>query len=420
MRLRLDLQGDDDGKGHRPYHLVENVAVVGRAPACDWQLDCGERLVSRRHAFFSREGDHFVVYDASANGVYVNDAPEPLGEGQRAALSQGDRLQIGPYTLAVTLLDAPGEAGAPQTGSMSDVPEAPGPGMDAAPDVPAAPLQGPAGDTAARTTHVAASRNLGLGGTRDAFQPPSVTIPEDWDLEVAGSLDQNAEGGLPSLGQQLETLEPEVARGLIEGLGHGAEDIQSLELSRQQAYALGASMRETLACLMAVRRELDDLEQRLPTRADRSLPGSSVRRDADHAIRRLVAGDDDQAREELSRIQAVTADLPGRPKRIVAVLNNVASGVVRLFEPRRFEQRAKRAVETDAGTGLRSLWCRLTLRLAPSSHYWREFRSWHAERGDRPEGVVQSLFEKRLKKVKLGHQDQGGGARKDTASSDPH
>lgn len=419
MRLRLDLQGDDGGSGQRPYHIVDSVALVGRASACDWQLDCGERLVSRRHAFFSREGDQFVVYDASANGVYVNGAAEPLGEGQQAALSHGDRLQIGPYTLAVSLLEdnpqpdpsPPGDTAEPK----ADTGEVPQPAPAAA--TPVAPAHRPEADPGPQTTHVSANRGLDLGGTRDAFQPPSVTIPEDWDLEVAAEFGEDADGGVPSLGQQLETLEPEVARGLIEGLGQAGADIQSLQLSRQQAYALGASVREGLACLTAVRRELDDLEQRLPTRAERSFPGSAVRRDTDQAIRNLVAGGDDQAQEELARIQTLTANLPGRSTRLVAALNTAASGVARLFEPHRFEHRAKRAVETHHGTRLSVAWRRVMLRLAPSRCSWLAFRSWYAEWGGTAEGVVQTLFEKHLKKVKLQRQRQREGAREQAAGS---
>ncbi|GEM_PF-2401065 len=413
MQLRLDLEGDN-AHGLRRDHTVDSVAVIGRSSDSDWQLDCGERLVSRRHAFISREEESFVVYDASANGVYVNDATEPLGEGQRASLNHGDRLHIGPFSIAVTILDTAGQDPAPNApagpSSDDDTPAlaSPPPPSNAGP--PLAPVRESAGDKGATMTNVTASRGLDLGETRDAFQPPSVTIPDDWDLEVdEDGGGEEADAGMAELGRHLESLEPSVMEGLLEGLSNDEAGIYERRLTRQQAYALGASLREGISAVLTLRAELDLIERELPSSPTATAKADAVSEDTDESIRRLISADDKQALDELARIRSVATGLPGRPTRITAALNQAASAVVRVFEPARFEERAARAARSPEGRAqqLRSLGARIMLKLAPDGQYWRSFRGWYAERGASSEGIVQDLFEKSLKRFILGERKKG-------------
>jgi pSer/pThr/pTyr-binding forkhead associated (FHA) protein len=67
--------------------------VIGRSPECGIFLD--DVTVSRKHAVFTRDGDHWKLDDqGSLNGTFVN-----RERVDSAALSDGDELQIGKYRL---------------------------------------------------------------------------------------------------------------------------------------------------------------------------------------------------------------------------------------------------------------------------------------------------------------------------------
>jgi len=75
--------------GERAYELRAEATVIGRSRQCD--IVIGDPNVSRRHCEVRREGDEHVIIDlGSTNGVLINGR-----QIQRAALAEGDRLQIG-------------------------------------------------------------------------------------------------------------------------------------------------------------------------------------------------------------------------------------------------------------------------------------------------------------------------------------
>ena len=91
----------------RRYHDLEQAALaVGRgakgaqvarvdpeAPECAIFLD--DVTVSRKHAVFTQDGDHWQLEDqGSLNGTFVN-----RERVETAELSDGDELQIGKYRL---------------------------------------------------------------------------------------------------------------------------------------------------------------------------------------------------------------------------------------------------------------------------------------------------------------------------------
>jgi type VI secretion system protein len=74
-------------------------AVIGRGAGCDWILPDPANHLSKRHCVVGIAGGRATVTDTSTNGVFVNDAPQPLGNGATAALADGDRLTLGDYVL---------------------------------------------------------------------------------------------------------------------------------------------------------------------------------------------------------------------------------------------------------------------------------------------------------------------------------
>jgi hypothetical protein len=75
--------------GERVYRLDGPATLLGRSRQCDVVIN--DPNVSRRHAEVRREGDGWTLVDlGSTNGVLVNGQ-----EVKRAALADGDRLQLG-------------------------------------------------------------------------------------------------------------------------------------------------------------------------------------------------------------------------------------------------------------------------------------------------------------------------------------
>ncbi|MDP2370845.1 type VI secretion system-associated FHA domain protein TagH [Rhodoferax sp.] len=72
---------------------------IGRADSSSLVLDDPERTVSRVHAQVLCRGDQFFVVDRGSNPLLCNG--HPLGAGNEAALSNGDRLTIGSFELLV-------------------------------------------------------------------------------------------------------------------------------------------------------------------------------------------------------------------------------------------------------------------------------------------------------------------------------
>lgn len=75
------------------FALDADVVRAGRHPDSDIFLD--DITVSRRHVEIKREAEGYVVYDVgSLNGTYLN-----RERVERAALHNGDELQIGTFKL---------------------------------------------------------------------------------------------------------------------------------------------------------------------------------------------------------------------------------------------------------------------------------------------------------------------------------
>ena len=90
--------------------LEQRSGSLGRADENDLVLSDQEGVVSRVHGLVEFiDGDYFLV-DKSTNGTYVGDANERLGEGQRYRLQDGERFQMGAFTIAVRLFSTSPDA----------------------------------------------------------------------------------------------------------------------------------------------------------------------------------------------------------------------------------------------------------------------------------------------------------------------
>ncbi len=109
LRLRVISGQRRQLAGHDSVEIGPGGGTIGRSADNDWVLPDARRYVSAHHARISWREGRFYLEDISTNGVYVNDAAEPLGrqgpDGYR--LRDGDVLRIGEYQIGVSLEDSP-------------------------------------------------------------------------------------------------------------------------------------------------------------------------------------------------------------------------------------------------------------------------------------------------------------------------
>jgi type VI secretion system FHA domain protein len=77
--------------------------TIGRSLESDWVLPDGQRYMSSRHASVDFRSGSYYIIDTSTNGVYINDAEEPVGRGNPQRLFNGDRIRMGDYEMSVTI-----------------------------------------------------------------------------------------------------------------------------------------------------------------------------------------------------------------------------------------------------------------------------------------------------------------------------
>ncbi len=75
----------------------------GRSDNNNWVLPDNERVVSSQHAKIAFKDGGYVLIDNSTNGTYLNEADDPIGQGNELPLSNGDIIGAGQYKLRVTI-----------------------------------------------------------------------------------------------------------------------------------------------------------------------------------------------------------------------------------------------------------------------------------------------------------------------------
>ena len=89
-------------QGSQPEHVFDAKGGTIGSQGASWTLFDRQGGVSALHCEFVHEDGGFVIVDRCGHTT-VNDQTRPLGMNARARLSNGDRLHIGPYRIAVHL-----------------------------------------------------------------------------------------------------------------------------------------------------------------------------------------------------------------------------------------------------------------------------------------------------------------------------
>lgn len=88
--------------GCRPQHVFDKVGGNVGCENATWLLRDGAGVIAPRHFEITVRDGHFCVTDTSGR-THLNGDPQPMGIGRIARLGEGDRIDIGPYRLAVSL-----------------------------------------------------------------------------------------------------------------------------------------------------------------------------------------------------------------------------------------------------------------------------------------------------------------------------
>jgi type VI secretion system protein ImpI len=105
MPLRLRVTSDSKAlpRDQRVREFPAIGGTIGRSADNDWVLPDERRFVSSRHAMIDYQGGAYYLVDTSRNGVYVNGADTPVGQGHPQRLFDGDKLRIGEFEIAVDI-----------------------------------------------------------------------------------------------------------------------------------------------------------------------------------------------------------------------------------------------------------------------------------------------------------------------------
>lgn len=90
--------------------LDQEGATIGRLTDNSLVLPDPKKYISGHHARIQYRTPDYFITDTSTNGVLINLSSAPLGNGNSARLNDGDRIQIGDYTISVRLEESPPEA----------------------------------------------------------------------------------------------------------------------------------------------------------------------------------------------------------------------------------------------------------------------------------------------------------------------
>lgn len=419
MSLTLRLSGDTQMlPGQIPEHSFDgHGGVVGRSDECHWQLLCPAKLISRRHAVVTAEDGRYYLYDASSNGVFLNDANEPLGPGNRALLRAGDSLRMGNFVIRVALDDEPPDT--PQPVAHPE-PERHAP-VDPPVVEPVSPesteaVAAPSGDDGSGT-HAGPIPGPGsdarviprLGYPGDVFQPPATIIPEDWDFKVDGVAGHADKGPGRAVSRQLDALEPASRRAIIDALALDDQTLDDNDLSPEALAALAGTLRICLRGLFSLRAEYESAErifspekgERAAARSIRFSGAGNVNEFLNLLLHEARTGDTGPVLEEL---RADMRQMQGIHYGTITTLWKSFSAVINVFSPAEVEAAARRAAPAK---GIGKLVFRLRMLLLPAMTCWRFYRAWFDTRRNTANSTARDMFGRALERFMANRNTKG-------------
>lgn len=393
MRLKLSqTAGPRPETGQCGEHIFDDRGgIIGRGDDCSWRLICPDKLISRRHCVITCEDGAFHVYDASANGLFINDAVEPLGQGNRHVIANGDMLRLGDHVLVAEILEALSST------PSQNAPDAAPPAIEPpSPVTPTTPLDSPSpvsSNDPVPEPAVESIRPAALGHPFEAFSPPAAHIPENWNLELDG-LEEDT-GGRDSVVQLLDALEPATTRALLDGLGIERRESEEILVEAPTARVMGELLRGAVETVLELQSEYAAVEKRLSGRDVETARSVCGYQDAPALLGALLAERDSATRTRMTHeLLGAMRQLKGRHKGMADVLGDSLASVVEQFSPYKGRQRARRRITEPRGL-LRRMWRRMRFWVASNGECWRTYERWFESQGGDTYRALNKLFEKK-------------------------
>lgn len=103
MTLVLTLESAPHAQPVRQIRLEDGERIIGRGQEADWRLADPDNFISRRHCIVAGRDGRFTVMDTSSGGLFIDEAPRPLGAGATVELRDGMQLRLGDCVLRVAI-----------------------------------------------------------------------------------------------------------------------------------------------------------------------------------------------------------------------------------------------------------------------------------------------------------------------------
>ncbi|MBX2809312.1 MAG: FHA domain-containing protein [Cellvibrionaceae bacterium] len=229
MDIQLHHLQTPDAKKSTISFPDNDVITVGREPSCDLVLDCKEKIISRQHAHIIKKGSSYTLTDTSANGTFINNQHPAIGHGNSVDLHNGDTLQLGHYSLTLTL----------NTATVSTIKNTP--------------------KQQKKTNHQAI-----LGDINERFSPPAALIPQDWDLNInTPTTSAEASYKPPPLLQEAMRFPPSetLINSFVKGLGLSKNTLNHLDEEKMRV--LGRCFRGAISGMIKQKNQVEKIKTTL-------------------------------------------------------------------------------------------------------------------------------------------------------------
>ncbi len=122
MTLTLSVLRCPDTVPPETKRITGGELRIGRGADNDWIMPDPERMLSKKHCVIAYRNGGWAIADTSTNGTFINNEPDPIGQGQIRNLADGDRIRLGAYEIEVRIAEEQGFGAAPGFGAKSSSP----------------------------------------------------------------------------------------------------------------------------------------------------------------------------------------------------------------------------------------------------------------------------------------------------------
>lgn len=120
MSITLKIENFDQLEDGGPLQFSSQTGFeVGRDSSMQWTLPDPNRFISGRHFEISKRGHDYILKDLSTNGTFLFGSNARLQSSH--ILQNGERLQVGPYIIAVTIENITAAASSTTSENLWDV-----------------------------------------------------------------------------------------------------------------------------------------------------------------------------------------------------------------------------------------------------------------------------------------------------------